>query len=144
MESRTSLTMRAAKLSRARDDEAAYVDRLILDRRFDPAAPIDAGGGAGSAGGSASTGCPASNSTGASAASVMSRRSGNKCNSYNTFDTSTGRTCFGSTPRAPSARACPTYSSPSCEVYIMIGIIAVCGLPLIAFTACKPSMPGMR
>src|ERR1700704_326856 len=26
----------------------------------------------------------------------------------------------------------------------MIGIMAVCGLPLIACTACKPSMPGMR
>src|SRR5258708_10136125 len=26
----------------------------------------------------------------------------------------------------------------------MIGIIAVCGLPLMAFTACNPSMPGMR
>src|SRR6202789_3525265 len=26
----------------------------------------------------------------------------------------------------------------------MMGIIAVCGLPLMAFTACNPSMPGMR
>ena len=26
----------------------------------------------------------------------------------------------------------------------MIGIIAVCGLPLMAWTACRPSMPGMR
>ena len=26
----------------------------------------------------------------------------------------------------------------------MIGIMAVCGLLLIAWTACRPSMPGMR
>ena len=63
--------------------------------------------------GSRSTATPESISTGCSAGSAMSRRSGNKCSSHNTFDTSTGRTCLGKTPMAPKARACPTYSSPS-------------------------------
>ena len=89
-----------------RDDEAANIDRLILDRGFDPASPIDAGGRARQASRAlARPAAPSSSSTGASAGSAMSRRSGSKCNSYNTFDTSTGRTCFGSTPIAPSARA---------------------------------------
>jgi len=60
-----------------------------------------------------------------------------------TFETSTGATCFGSTPTAPRARAWPTYSSPSWEVYIMIGMVAVSGLSLMARTASKPSMPGI-
>jgi len=50
-------------------------------------------------------GAPPSSSTGASTDSEMSRRSGNKCSSYRTFDTSTGRTCFGSTPNR-AERAC--------------------------------------
>ena len=33
------------------------------------------------------------------------RRSGTRCNSYSTLDTSVGLICLGSTPTAPSARA---------------------------------------
>ena len=36
------------------------------------------------------------------------------------------------------------YSSPSCEVYIMSGMVAVSGSALIVCTAWKPSMPGIR
>ena len=72
------------------------------------------------------------------------RRSGISFSWYSTFETSVGWICFGSTPIAPSARACPTYSSPSCEVYIMIGMVAVRGLFLMICTAWKPSMPGIR
>ena len=71
------------------------------------------------------------------------RRSGTRCSWYSTLETSVGLICLGSTPTAPSARACPRYSSPSCEVYIMIGMVAVRGLFLIACTAWKPSMPGI-
>ena len=127
----------------ARHDEAAQVDGLLLDGRLDAPPPVRRrAGGLGAA--ALASGAPASSSTGASAGSSRSRRSGTRCSSYSTFDTSTGLTCFGSTPIAPSARAWPTYSSPSCEVYIMIGIMAVCGLPLIAWTASSPSMPGIR
>ena len=59
-------------------------------------------------------------------------------------ETSTGRTVLGRTPTAPSARAWLTYSSPSCEVYIISGMVAVRGSALIACTAWKPSMPGIR
>ena len=72
------------------------------------------------------------------------RRSGTRCSWYSTLETSAGLICFGSTPTAPSARAWPRYSSPSCEVYIMIGMVAVRGSFLMACTACRPSMPGIR
>ncbi len=140
---RTSLTMRVEKLSRLatmkRRMSTAWSFTAVSMRRPQSIGPAAPGRGVGR-----STGMPESISTGCSAGSAPSRRSGNKCSSYNTFDTSTGRTCLGSTPIAPKARACPTYNSPSCEVYIMMGIIAVCGLPLMAFTACRPSIPGMR
>src|SRR5438309_535713 len=71
------------------------------------------------------------------------RRSATRFSWYSTFETSACWIVFGSTPTAPSARACPRYSSPSWEVYIMIGIVAVRGLFLMACTAWKPSMPGI-
>ena len=72
------------------------------------------------------------------------RRSGSRCSWYRIRDTSTGRTVFGSTPTAPRARAWLTYSSPSCEVYIISGIVAVNGSALMVCTAWNPSMPGIR
>src|SRR6185437_2773566 len=69
---------------------------------------------------------------------------GCRCSCSSALDTSACLICLGSTPIAPSARAWLRYSSPSWEVYIMIGMVAVRGLFLIACTAWKPSIPGMR
>ena len=64
----------------------------------------------------------AASSTSGCAATVAGSGCATRCSCCSTVRTSAGATLLGSTPTAPSARACPRYSSPSCEVYMRMGM----------------------